>query len=48
MASVADPTKAVPANQITPHVGFWFKQKLELEFEIKIDPNLQKIISFDL
>jgi hypothetical protein len=46
--SIVDPTEAVPANQITPRVGFWFKQKFELEFEIRIDPNLQKIIFFDL
>jgi hypothetical protein len=38
----------VPTNQITPRVGFQFKQKFDLEFETRFDPNLQKIISFDL
>jgi hypothetical protein len=47
-ASVSDLTETVPANQITPRVGFLFKQKFDLEFETRIDPNLQKIISFDL
>jgi hypothetical protein len=47
-ARVADPTETVPANQITPRVGFLSKQKFDLEFETRFDPNLQKIISFDL
>jgi hypothetical protein len=46
--SIADPTEMVPANQITPRVGFLFKQKFDLEFETRFDPNLWKIISFDL
>jgi hypothetical protein len=41
-ASIADPTKAVPTNQITPRVGFRFKQKFELEFEIRFDPIFRK------
>jgi hypothetical protein len=48
MANVADPTEEVPSNQEQPRVGFRFKQKFELEFEIRFDPNLQKNISFDL
>jgi hypothetical protein len=39
-ASVADPTEAVPANQITPRVGFRFKQNSEFDFEVRFEPNL--------
>jgi hypothetical protein len=39
-ASVADPIEAVPANQITPRVGFRFKQNSEFDFEVRFEPNL--------
>jgi hypothetical protein len=48
MLLVSDPHEEVPSNQDLPRVGFRLKQKLELDFEIRFDPNLQKIISFDL
>jgi hypothetical protein len=48
MTSIADPIEMVLANQITPRVGFLFKQNFDLEFETRFDPNLRKIISFDL
>jgi hypothetical protein len=48
MAQRPDPHEPVSANRILPRVGLWLKQKLELDFEIRFDPNLQKIISFDL
>jgi hypothetical protein len=38
----------VPANQITPRVGLWLKQKFDLDFQIRFDFNLAKFISFDL
>jgi hypothetical protein len=47
-AHITDPNEPVRAYQDLPRVGFRFKQKFELEFEIRFDPNLQKIISFDL
>jgi hypothetical protein len=40
MASVANPTEAVLANQITPRVGFHFKQNSEFDFEVSFEPNL--------
>jgi hypothetical protein len=48
MAQIVDPAEPVPANHKPPRVGLWLKQKLELDFEIRFDPNLQKIISFHL
>jgi hypothetical protein len=39
-ANIADPTEAVPANQITPRVGFHFKQNSESDFEVRFEPNL--------
>jgi hypothetical protein len=48
MTHNVDPTETVSANQITPRVGLWFKQKFELEFQTRFDPNLAKFVSFDL
>jgi hypothetical protein len=48
MAHNLDPPESVPANQIAPRVGLWFKRKFELEIQTRFDPNLAKFISFDL
>jgi hypothetical protein len=40
MASVADPTETVLANQIMPRVGLYFKQNSEFDFEVRFEPNL--------
>jgi hypothetical protein len=48
MPHVHDPAEPVLPNQITPRVGFWFKQNFELEIQTRFDPNLAKIISSDL
>jgi hypothetical protein len=48
MAEIPDPPEPVSPYQIKPRGSFRVKQNFELVFEIRFDPNLQKIISFDL
>jgi hypothetical protein len=43
-----DPHEEVPANQNRPRGSPLLKQKFELEFQTRFDPNLAKFISFIL